>query len=317
MADSGAARVEAAQARARPDLGAYAAIWFAVAVWGGSFVAARAVLHPGGGQAGLSPLVLAAVRFCLAGAVFLLPFGRAVLRREVSGRDLLRIAILGQITYSVYFWLQYTGVALTNAGIASILVIGLIPLATSLLAIASGTERFRWRVLLALLLGLGGVIIIVGQNPIQVEIRSGFLLGAFCLIGNAFAFALYVNLGKRWMVRISPVVLTGGTMLSGAMVLVVLSLLIPAENTWSEVPHLAGTQWLDILYLALCCSVAAYFVYNLALTRVSATQATVYHYAEPVIAVALGVALLGERLSVATVVGAATIAAAIALFWRH
>jgi hypothetical protein len=37
------------------------------------------------------------------------------------------MAFLGQIAFSLYFWLQYTGVQQTNASISSILVVGLIP----------------------------------------------------------------------------------------------------------------------------------------------------------------------------------------------
>jgi len=45
----------------------YLALWFAVIAWGGSFVAARLLLHSTGrGQVALSPTVLAAARFSVA-----------------------------------------------------------------------------------------------------------------------------------------------------------------------------------------------------------------------------------------------------------
>lgn len=299
------------------DLRAHAGLWFAVAAWGGSFVAARAVLSPSDGQTTLSPLVLAALRFSVAGLIFVGPIARELRRRALTRRDLVRMALLGQVTYSTYFWLQYEGVALTNAGIAAILVIGLTPLATSLIAQVRRTEVFTPSALIPLMMGLLGVVIISAQHPLNVDLRSGFLLGAGCLIANAFAFALYVNLAREWMVRITPVVLTGGTMLSGAVVLLLLSLLVPTQNTWWRLPDLNGPQWLSIFYLIACCSVAAYFVYNLALTRIRASQATVYNYAEPVIAVALGALLLKERLTLATVAGSAVIATAILLSIRR
>src|SRR2546421_5916889 len=120
----------------------YSGILFAVAAWGASFVAARFLLHSETtGQAVLSPTVLAALRFSIASLFFVVPLVRAVIQHQVTGRDLLLMGLLGQITFSLYFWLQYTGVQKTNASISSILVVGLIPVVTAFLAQFFGEER--------------------------------------------------------------------------------------------------------------------------------------------------------------------------------
>src|SRR5579859_7152518 len=107
------------------------AIWVAVVAWGGSFVAARMLLHASAAhQSVLTPTTLAATRFGLASLCFLPALLRAILRHEVSRRALLNMAVLGQLAFSFYFWLQYTGVQRTSAGIASILVVGLTAMAT-------------------------------------------------------------------------------------------------------------------------------------------------------------------------------------------
>lgn len=286
----------------------YAGVWFAVIAWGASFVAARLLLASGAvGRAFLSPTVLAALRFGIASLFFVVPLVMAIARRRVSGRDLLRMALLGQIAFSLYFWLQYTGVQNTNAGISSILVVGLIPVVTAFVAQFIGEEHLSLTRFGALLLGFVGVAIIVLQKPIHVALESGFLFGALCLVGNAFAFAIYSNLSKRWMRDISPLVMTGGTMVSGTISLLLLSLLDPANNRWGDVARLDAMQWVALLFLALVCSVIAYFVYNFALTRIAASRVAVYVYFEPVVAVLLGVALLGESLSWQTIGGAVAI----------
>ena len=296
---------------------ALAAIWFAVIAWGGSFVAARVLLHASAPhEAALSPIVLAAARFTIASMFFLVPLAHAIARRRITGVDLLRMALLGQITFSLYFWLQYTGVQDTNASVASILVVGLIPAATAALAQVAGTERLSVSKLVALLLGFAGVVIIALQDWAHLGLGSSFRFGALCLVGNAFAFAMYSTLSKRWMRTVAPVVMTGGTMLSGAVGLLLLSLLDPAVNRWGDVARLDARQWGALLFLALVCSVAAYFAYNFALTRVSASRAAVYIYFEPVVAVCLGIALLGEQVSAQTVLGGLVIAASVALFRR-
>jgi drug/metabolite transporter (DMT)-like permease len=115
------------------------------------------------------------------------------------------------------------------------------------------------------------------------------------------------------MRTIPPVVMTGGTMLSGAIGLLLLSFTDPAINQWRAVTRLDTAQWVALGFLALACSVAAYLAYNYALTQVPATRAAVYVYFEPVVAVALGALLLGERLTAYTLAGALIIALSVAL----
>src|SRR2546427_613253 len=91
------------------------------------------------------------------------------------------------------------------------------------------------------------------------SLHSGFFLGALCLVSNTFLFAFYSNLSKRWMQDISPMVLTGGTMISGAIGLVLLSLLDPAGNQWKKVMLLEVKQWIALLFFAAGCSVLVHF----------------------------------------------------------
>ncbi len=292
----------------------YGGILFAVVAWGASFVAARFLLYPEtADQATLSPTVLAALRFSIASLFFVVPLVRAVIRHQITGRDLLLMGLLGQIAFSLYFWLQYTGVQKTNASISSILVVGLIPVVTAFLAQFFGEARLKIVTFGALLLGFVGVTIIVLQKQLSVTLESGFFFGALCLVSNAFAFAIYSNLSKRWMRSIPPLVMTGGTMTSGATGLLLLSLLDPSSNRWSEVANLDLLQWAALLFLALVCSVMAYFAYNVALTRIDASRVAVYIYFEPVVTILLGITLLGEHLSWQTIAGASLIGGSVVL----
>lgn len=287
----------------------YSALCFAVLAWGGSFVAARLLLAPADSrQVALSPTVLATARFGLASLFFVVPLLRALILRQITPSDLIRMALLGQIAYSVYFWLQYTGVQQTNAGIASILVVGLIPLATAVASRLVNREVLSVSMVGALLLGLLGVTIVALQSGISLAGGSGFLLGSLCLVGNAIAFALYSTLSKRWMRSMSPLVMTSGTMIGGTLGLLILALSDPATNQWHVLLQLTPTQVAALLFLALICSVVAYLAYNAALRLLPAGRAAAFLYFEPVVAVSLGALLLNEHLSKPTLFGTALIA---------
>ena len=57
----------------------------------------------------------------------------------------------------------------------------------------------------------------------------------------------------------------------------------------------------------------SYFAYNVALSKLAASRVTVYLYFEPVVAVLLGVTLLGERLTWQMVLGTLAIAGSVVL----
>ena len=283
------------------------AIAFCVLAWGGSFAAARILLNPEEGRTGLDPITLAASRFILASLFFLGPFVGAIVRRTLGGRDLLRLALLGQIAFSVYFWLQYTGVRNTNAGLASILAVGLLPSATAMLAPLGGEARPPGRAWLALALGFAGVVAIAREKPVGAPDGSSFWIGAACLTANAFAFAIYSLLNRRWCKGMTPLTMTGGSMIFGSLGLLVMSAVSDSAG-WTALGKLDRTQWGALAFLILCCSVGAYFAWTWALTRVEASRATACIYAEPVVAVALGLTVLKERYGPGAYVGAAAIA---------
>jgi drug/metabolite transporter (DMT)-like permease len=289
------------------------AIASVVVVWGGSFIAARHLLHPGTpGAPVLDPITLAASRFTLASLFFLVPFGAAVAKGAVSGRDLLRMALLGQIAFSTYYWFQYTGVRNTNAGLASILAVGLLPSAAAVLAPLGGEKRPGGRAWLALLLGFAGVVAITLERPVDISGSRRFLVGALCLTANAFAFATYSLLSRRWMKGVSPVTLTGGAMIAGSIGLLAMT----AAGGSAPVASLAAlrpSQWGALAYLVLFCSVGAYVAWTWALSRVEASRATVCVYSEPVVALILGALFLGESYGLGAFIGAAAVAASVLL----
>ncbi|HXX38063.1 MAG TPA: hypothetical protein VEP50_07925, partial [bacterium] len=80
-----------------------AGLWFAIVVWGASFVAARIVLYPQTADAVvLSPVVLAACRFSIASLFFLGPVLSAGLRGRLTIGHLWKMAVLGQTSFSLY-----------------------------------------------------------------------------------------------------------------------------------------------------------------------------------------------------------------------
>ncbi|MGE5485830.1 MAG: DMT family transporter [Ignavibacteriales bacterium] len=286
-----------------------ALLLFAVTAWGASFVAARVVLTT------LDPVTLAAVRFSIASLVFLpLLINRQLRGVGVRTTDIPAFLLLGQVGVSVYFWLQYAGVRLTSAAVSSLLVVGLAPIITAVLSRATLREPMGGGLMCSLLLGLVGVGVVATQGGLHGSVRSGFLLGSVCLVCDAFFFAVYSTQVRRLGARYPSVTITAAITLSGAAGLLLIS---TVAGDWRRLALLSPVQWAAVVYLALVCSIMAYFAYNHALSRIEAAKASAWLYLEPVVAAALGVTLLKETAGLRTLLGGLMIVASLYLIHSH
>lgn len=303
----------------RERLVAYLLLACTVTLFGGSFVAARSLLAPADpADQRLTPLVLAAVRFGLAGLVFVpILVGRGVWRARLgtpgarlSRGDLLRIAFLGQIGISFFFWIQYIGVQLTNAGISAILTVGMTPLMTAAFATWWIGEPFRRSYALAFALGFAGTVIVAAQGGagLTIGFSRDFAIGTIWLLINALCFAVYSTLIRDMRARIDPLTMTAGVNITGALGLILFATLL---DDWGAVGALAANQWLAVGYLAIGCSVIAFFGLIYALSKLEAGRVSVWNYLEPPIALLFGALLLGERIGAASVLGGLLIGAAV------
>jgi drug/metabolite transporter (DMT)-like permease len=257
------------------EYGLVSAITVAV-IWGLSFVAARIVLST------LTPILLATVRFSIASLVFAPVVIREPRHRNpLTSRDLRELFLLGVLSISIYFWLQYTGVKYAGASVSALLVVGLIPILSGFASSLIIKERFNRGKALGTALGLFGVALITLPTLFLGAVDLLFYLGVVCLLLNAACWAMYSTLSRRLMGRIKrPLMVTAYTTIMGTLALIPLSL----TSDWSLVGSLQTEQWLSIFYLALVCSCLGYFLWNYALSKLETVKASVWLYLEPVAA---------------------------------
>lgn len=263
------------------ELPGYLAAFTVSVIWGLSFVAARMVLSI------LSPVLLATLRFVIASLIF-----TPVILREIragsglDGREFRELALMGLLSVSVYFWLQYTGIKYAGAGVSALLVVGFIPILTGVASSILVGEGFGRRKAAGTLLGFSGVAL-VALPGLALDFDPLFLVGVVCLLLNAVCWASYSALSRRLMRRLDrPLVVTSYVTVLGPLALLPIS----AASDWGSVLRLQPVQWVIGLYLALICSGLGYLLWNYALSRLEAVRAAVWLYMEPV------AAFIGEAL---------------------
>ena len=104
-------------------------------------------------------------------------------------------------------------------------------------------------------------------------------------------------------------------MLIGGAVLIGISPL-SGENWNALAGHASADSLLALGYLALFGSILAFTAYVWLLQHAPISQISTYAYVNPVVAVALGAVVLGERITTITLLGGAIIVVAVAVVIR-
>jgi len=250
----------------------------------------------------LDPAFLVFVRLGLA-AVVLLPIAAATgslkrLRRR--WRRLVAVAIIG---IAIPFSLIAYGEQHITSSLAALLIAA-DPLFVVVLApLIDASERTTGVRLVGLVVGLVGVGAVLGFDLGGDALA---LLGAVFVLGAAACYALSALMVKGFadIPRLGSVTVT--------LSLATIALAPPAlSHVPSEMPSTPVIG--SVLGLGVVCTALAYFLYYALIGEAGATRASLITYVNPAVAVLLGVLVLGEQLTWATLVGFALIVLGCAL----
>jgi drug/metabolite transporter (DMT)-like permease len=248
----------------------------------------------------LAPLHGATVRFGAAAACF---FAITLLSgyRLPRGRAATGAAIYGLLGFGSAYGLLYYAIDGLGAGTTSVLVASA-PLATLVLAVVFGQERFTTRGV------VGGVLVIVGFAILSID-RLGTadrpiyliagLLGVLSIAGSSVVIKGYP--------QAHPVTSNAIGMAAGAIILAVGSLIFGEQWTMP----VAGRTWLALLWLVGFGSVGLFILFLYVIKNWTASGAVYAVTLMPVVAIPLAALMLDERVTFPVVAGAALVIAAV------
>jgi drug/metabolite transporter (DMT)-like permease len=280
------------------------ALWTVYIIWGSTYLGIELAgeTMPG--------LFAAGVRFTLAGLLMLafLAWRRGGRALRVTRAELLSAAVVGLLlpgANSILFVTeQHVPIGLTSLIIASI------PLWVLLLRLAV-RERPDLVSSIGLVVGFAGIALLVKPGG-----GSGSLGYLLLTVAAAFMWAFGSFLSPRIPVPRNALVATGYEMLAGGLVLLVVGLAAasPSEldpSGWS------GRSSFGLVYLIVLGSLVGYSAYAWLLANAPITQVSTYAYVNPVVAIALGVIVLDESLTLRIVAGALLILVSVAIVLRR
>jgi drug/metabolite transporter (DMT)-like permease len=242
---------------------------------------------------GVPPAFLAFVRIALGAAVLCALAWRAGVLAPLRGR-LRWLIVYALFEIAIPFPLIAAGEQHVASSLAAI-IIASVPLFVALLAIRfDPAERATGSRLVGLLLGLAGVVALVG---IDVAGRGDELLGAGAILLAAVGYAAGPMVFKRKLADLDPRAAMGASLVIAAVALAPLAAVDPP----TEAPPAEAI--VALVVLGLFCTAAAFVFFGVLIAEVGPGRGLVITYIAPVVAVTLGVSVLGERPGAGAVAG--------------
>lgn len=281
---------------------AMAAIYF---LWGGTYLGMKLAVES------LPPYFMAGTRFTTAG-LLLYSFARIRGAARPTLRQWLGMGATGSLmllgSNGLVAWAQQK----VPTGVAALLF-ATVPLwMTALGSVGKNREKPRAGAVAGIAMGLAGVALLVLQPGRGGISGSLDILGVAAILTAALLWTCGSLYSRTAPQPESPMLSSAMQMLSGGVLLFAASL---ALGEWPKV-HLAMLSARSIgglAYLVVFGSVIAYNAYLWLLKNAEPALVSTYAFVNPVIAMLLGWAALGEQMTGYSLIGAAVIVSAVVL----
>lgn len=277
-----------------------------VVAWGGSFISTKVLMEDGG----FTPVEVYVYRFAIAYFLMLAITFRKILSNNL--KDELQFLLCGVCAGTLYFLTENYALKYTTAGNVSLLS-AISPIFTTLLV----ALVFRTRITKGAVFGsfacFAGVALVIFSPAIALG--SGFEihpLGDILALTCAVSWAVYSVAVRRLLPLYSTFFVTRKLFFYG--VLTALPLLFFQHEPYHlhllfETPK----YFLNLLFLVIMCSVAAYLLWNEAMKLIGSVAANNYLYLQPLVTMVAGWWFFGEHIYLWGYVGCALIIAGLVI----
>lgn len=273
------------------------AAFFAIyVIWGSTYLAIRFAVE------GLPPLLMMGARHLTAGALLLgvlLLRGERLPARKAWGAALIGGGLQFLGGHGLLAWAEVR----VSSGLAALLIASE-PLVMVVLARLAGQERLSLRSVGALALGAVGVAVLF---------ETGARQGSALATGAVLLGTLLWSMGAiyaRAVSGASAVMFAALQMLLGGILLLAVG---GASGERVQLAEVSLRSLASLVYLIIFGSLVAFSAYTWLMKVTTAASVSTHCYVNPIVAVFLGWALAGERVTTNMLVGTAIVIASVVL----
>jgi len=277
--------------------------WLAVClIWGTTYLGIRITLES------MPPMLMGGLRWTLAGGalgIYMRWRGERITRSVVSSAVVLGFLMLVLGNGGVVWAEQYV-----PSGLAAVVVAASPFWMAGVEAFRADGERLTWRKALGLAVGFAGIVLLVWPELTRGGAGGrNFVLGIVALQIACLGWSVGSSYSKRHGRSDNIFSATAAQMLAGGLMMLAIG---SARGEWSALSFTARST-AAFVYLSTIGAIGGFVAYTYALRHLSVSLVSLYAYINPMIAVALGVAILGEPFTSRMAVAAALVLGGVAI----
>jgi drug/metabolite transporter (DMT)-like permease len=276
----------------------WAALLVVYAVWGSTYFGIKVAVET------LPPLLTAGTRFLVAGALLALVLALRGTSLRVTRRELAGSAFAGTLLLAIGVGVVHVAETRIDSSVAA-MIAGTVPLQVIVLRLLAGDDPSR-ATRLSTLAGLAGLGLVVAPG-----LGAGSTaIGLAAMVGATMSWSLGSFLSGRAGLPRDPFVAAVYEMAAGGLLLSVGAVAFGELGDLGSGSFAAGSvaAW---LYLVVAGSLVGFTAYAWLLRAAPISLVVTHQYVNPLVAIVLGMLLLGERPSPLALVGALLVVGAV------
>jgi drug/metabolite transporter (DMT)-like permease len=273
---------------------AYLELIFAAIAWGISFIATKVAV------AEIPPPVVVWLRFTIGLVILLVVMLFRGLLRLPTFKDGCYFALLGFIGISLLQWLQSNGLVTSQASTTS-WIVSTAPIFIALLAWIFLREKLGLMANAGIILATLGVVLVVSKGNLSSMFTGTISTpGDLLVLISAPTWAVFSVLSRSALKKFPALFVLFYVMLFGWMFSSIHFIFIQG---WTFIPQIGSSGWLAIGFLGIGSTALAYIFWFDGLQAISASQAGVFLYIEPLVSLVAAALILGEIITLSALLG--------------
>ena len=264
-------------------------------IWGMNFVVMKY------GTDVLAPFAYNGVRLVIGSAVMLLIL-RVAGAPLLPWRDIRALMLLGLLGTGLYQVFFITGLAMTRAGTAS-LVIASSPAMIAVAGRMLGVEKVSVRAMCGIALSLAGIAFVILSSADSSEGQHS-VVGDLLVLASVVCWSFYTHLMRPYTQRIDGMQIATWSLVGGTIPVLLIAIPSIVHASW---PAVVPLTWAAILYSGIGSMGIAYLFWYRGVRVIGSTRTAMYSNLQPLVTLAASWPMLGERPTLIQGVGAGAV----------
>ena len=241
----------------------------------------------------IPPLGIFTLRSLIAGALFWI-VSLFQPKEKIDRKDYIRIFAASMIGFFACQITFLVGIPYITPMDCSIMT-AMAPIYTMIIAAIVIKEPITFQKAGGVAISFAGIIyLIISRVNTEGGAAESTPFGIFMMVLNCLSFSMYLGIFKPIIAKYSVVTFMKWIFLFSAVVSTPFSAKGLINVHWSGIP---GIQYAELAYLIICATFISYFLIPVAQKRIRPTLISMYSYVQPIIAIAISIAIGMDQLT--------------------